>query len=102
MLKAHIRHFPGASLTQITDGLVCKGVQMSGGNVLLKLFVPRGGIKLGEQVAESQKLLAGKPADGRFDLVNGTHAARINQPGFQGKRRSTSCGRTHALASEGN
>jgi len=41
------------ALVQITDGLVCKGVQMSGGNILLKLFVPRGGIEPGKPVAES-------------------------------------------------
>src|SRR6266699_3620350 len=68
-----------APLAQITDGLVCKGVQMSGGNILLELLVPRRGVELGKPVAESQKLLAGKLADGGFDLVNGAHVWR-NRP----------------------
>jgi len=61
---------------------------MSGGDVLLKLFVPRGSVELGEPVAESQNLPAREFADGGFDLVDGTRAVRINQRRFQGKRGS--------------
>ncbi len=73
------------SLAQITEGPVGQCVQMSGRNVLLKLSVRRGGIKLGEPVAESQKLLTGKFADGGFNLADGTHARRIIQHGLRGK-----------------
>jgi hypothetical protein len=102
---------PAASLARIADGFIGKGVQMSGGNVLFKLFVPRGGVKLGEPVAERQKLLTGELADGGFDLVNGTHVRRITQLRFQGKCRGapspamgagqkSSCGRGKTSAVE--
>jgi hypothetical protein len=61
---------------------------MSGGNVLVKLFVPDCSVELGEPVAESQKVPARKLADGRFDLVNGTHIQSIIHLRFQGKRIS--------------
>jgi len=61
---------------------------MSYGNVLLKLFAPRGSVEPGKPIPESQKLLTGKFADGGFELLNGPNVGRINQPGFQGKRRS--------------
>jgi hypothetical protein len=79
---------PTAPLAQITEGLICKSVQIPGGNVLLKLLIPRRGIELGEPVAESQKLLAGKLANGSFDFVDGTHVRKIRRSGFHGKHRS--------------
>jgi hypothetical protein len=68
---------PAAPFAQITNGLVGKSVQLSGGHVPLELLVPCGGGELGEPVAESQKLLAGKLADGSFDLLHGVYFWRI-------------------------
>lgn len=76
---------PATALAQITDGFVRKSVQMSGSDILLKLFIPNCGVELREPVAESQKLPARKLADRCFDLVNGTHVPSINHLGFQSK-----------------
>ena len=51
---------------------------MSGGDILLELLVPCGGVELGEPITEGQQLLAGKLADRGFDLADGAHAGTIN------------------------
>ena len=56
---------------------------MSGGDILLELLVPRGGVERGKPVAEGQKLITGELADGIFDFVNGAHAGRINRSDFR-------------------
>lgn len=77
-----VSQVPAPALAQITDGLVSKGVQMSGGNVLIELLVPRGGVELGKPVAKSQEILPGELADCGFDLVDGAHVGRINRSDF--------------------
>ena len=55
---------------------------MAGGDILLELIVPCGGIERGKPVPEGQKLIAGKLADDIFDFVNGADVGRINRFDF--------------------
>ena len=74
---------PAASLAQIADGFVCEGIEVPGGNIGLKLLIPRGGVEPGKPVAEGGEFLAGELADGGFDLVDAAHVRRINFSEFK-------------------
>ena len=41
-----VSQVPAASLAQIADGFVGEGIEVSGGNIRLKLLVPRHGVEL--------------------------------------------------------
>src|ERR1051325_11205868 len=72
--RASVRAVPFA---QVADGFVGEGVEAAGGDILLELLVPRGGVEAQKPIAERGPFAARQLLDCALNLRNGAHAGRI-------------------------
>jgi hypothetical protein len=72
-----------APFPQVTDGLIRESIETTGGDILLELLVPRGGIEAEKPIAKRGQIVARELLDGILDVKNGAHVWRIPLMNFR-------------------
>ena len=72
-----------APLAQVADCLISEGVEMTGGDIRLELFVPRGGVEAEKPIAERGQIVARELLDGVLNVKNGAHVGRLMPVDFR-------------------